>query len=85
MWPGPAGNGSRLNLATSIWILAVTEGCAEAVALTEGMGLDPAGLVEAISDGPLDSPYFQMKIKAITDRRFDPQFKPGNSRLRTAA
>lgn len=61
MWVGPAGSGSRLKLATNIWVLTVTEGVAEAIAFTEGMGLDPALLIEAISGGPLDSPYFQLK------------------------
>jgi 3-hydroxyisobutyrate dehydrogenase len=75
MWLGPAGEGSRLKLATNMWVLTVTEGCAEAIAFTEGMGLDPGLLVEAISGGPLDSPYFQLKSKAITERQFDPQFK----------
>ena len=75
MWVGPAGSGSRLKLATNIWVLTVTEGVAEAIAFTEGMGLDPALLIEAISGGPLDSPYFQLKTKAITERCFDPQFK----------
>lgn len=74
MWLGPAGHGSRLKLAINMWILTVTEGCAEAIAFTEGLGLDPALLIEAISGGPLDSPYFQVKTKAITQRRFDPQF-----------
>ncbi len=75
MWLGPAGQGSRLKLATNMWVLTVTEGCAEAIAFTEGMGLDPKLLVEAISGGPLDSPYFQLKSKAITERSFEPQFK----------
>jgi 3-hydroxyisobutyrate dehydrogenase len=75
MWVGPAGRGSRLKLATNIWVLTVTEGCAEAIAFTEGMGLDPGLLVEAISGGPLDSPYFQMKSQAIIERRFEPQFQ----------
>jgi 3-hydroxyisobutyrate dehydrogenase len=75
MWLGPAGEGSRLKLASNMWVLTVTEGCAEAIAFTEGMGLDPGLLVEAISGGPLDSPYFQLKSKAITERRFEPQFK----------
>jgi 3-hydroxyisobutyrate dehydrogenase len=75
MWLGPAGSGSRLKLATNMWVLTVTEGCAEAIAFTEGLGLDAALLIEAISGGPLDSPYFQLKSKAITERRFDPQFK----------
>jgi 3-hydroxyisobutyrate dehydrogenase len=77
MWVGPAGIGSRLKLATNIWVLTVTEGCAEAIAFAEGMGLDPAQLVEAISGGPLDSPYFQIKAKAIIGRQFEPQFKLG--------
>ena len=75
MWAGPAGCGSRLKLAANLWVLTVTEGVAEAVAFTEGMGLDPALLIEAISGGPLDSPYFQLKSNAITERRFEPQFK----------
>lgn len=75
MWVGQAGQGSRLKLATNIWVLTVTEGTAEAIAFTEGMGLDPALLIEAIGGGPLDSPYFQMKSKAIAERRFEPQFK----------
>jgi len=75
MWLGPAGSGSRLKLATNMWVLTLTEGCAEAIAFTEGLGLDPALLVEAISGGPLDSPYFQLKTKAIISREFEPQFK----------
>jgi 3-hydroxyisobutyrate dehydrogenase len=75
MWLGPAGRASRLKLAANMWVLTVTEGCAETVALAEGLGLDPALLIEAISGGPLDSPYFQAKTKAITERQFEPQFK----------
>jgi 3-hydroxyisobutyrate dehydrogenase len=74
MWLGPAGQGSRLKLATNMWVLTVVEGCAEAVAFTEGVGLDPGLLFEAIGGGPLDSPYFQMKGKAIRERDFEPQF-----------
>ena len=75
LWLGPAGSGSRLKLAANMWVLTMTEGCAEAIAFTEGMGLDPALLIEAITGGPADSPYFQLKSKAITERRFEPQFK----------
>jgi 3-hydroxyisobutyrate dehydrogenase len=46
MWLGPAGSGSRLKLATNMWVLTVTEGCAEAIAFTEGLGLDAAQLME---------------------------------------
>jgi 3-hydroxyisobutyrate dehydrogenase len=74
MWLGQAGRGSQLKLATNMWVLTVVEGCAEAIAFTEGMGLDPALLIEAIGGGPLDSPYFQMKSRAIIERSFDPKF-----------
>jgi 3-hydroxyisobutyrate dehydrogenase len=74
MWLGAAGHGSRMKLATNLWVLTVVEGCAEAVAFTEGVGLDPGLLFEAIAGGPLDSPYFQIKGKAIRERDFEPQF-----------
>jgi 3-hydroxyisobutyrate dehydrogenase len=74
MWLGPAGQGSRLKLATNLWVLTVVEGCAEAVAFTEGLGLDSELLFEAIAGGPLDSPYFQMKGKAMRKRDFEAQF-----------
>jgi 3-hydroxyisobutyrate dehydrogenase len=73
LWLGPAGRASQLKLATNIWVLTVVEGCAEAIAFTEGMGLDPALLIEAIGGGPLDSQYFQLKSGTIIER-FDPQF-----------
>jgi 3-hydroxyisobutyrate dehydrogenase len=74
MWLGPAGQGSRLKLATNLWVLTVVEGTAEVVALTEGLGLDPELLFEAIAGGPLDSPYFQMKGKAMREREFEARF-----------
>jgi 3-hydroxyisobutyrate dehydrogenase len=74
IWLGPAGQGSRLKLATNLWVLTVVEGCAETVAFTEGVGLDPALLFEAIGGGPLDSPYFQMKGRAMRARDFEAQF-----------
>jgi 3-hydroxyisobutyrate dehydrogenase len=75
MWVGDAGAGTRLKLVTNAWILAVVEGAAEAIALAEGLGLDPSLLVEAVADGPLDLPYLRMKAAAIADRDFSPSFR----------
>lgn len=75
MWVGEAGAGTRLKLATNSWTLAVVEGAAETLALTEGLGLDPALLFEALADGPLDLPYMRMKGQAITERNFEPSFR----------
>ncbi|HTI33833.1 MAG TPA: NAD(P)-dependent oxidoreductase [Miltoncostaea sp.] len=75
MWVGEAGAGTRLKLVTNAWILAVVEGAAEAVALAEGLGLDPALLLEAVEGGPLDLPYLRMKAAAMAERDFSPSFR----------
>ena len=74
MWVGDAGAGSRLKLAVNGWLLAVVEGAAESLAAAEGLGLDPALVLEAVGGGPLDLPYLQLKGKAMIAREFDPSF-----------
>jgi 3-hydroxyisobutyrate dehydrogenase len=66
IWIGEAGAGTRLKM---------TEGCAEAFALAEGLGLDPALLLDAVEGGALDLPYLRMKGKAILERNFEPFFR----------
>ncbi len=75
MWLGEAGNGSRLKLVTNSWVLAVTEAAAEAIALAEGLQLDPALLFEAVEGGTLDLPYLRMKGQAIIERQLQPNFR----------
>ena len=67
--------GTRLKLVTNNWVLTVTEGTAETIALAEGLGLDPQLFFEAIDGGPLDLPYLQIKGKAIMERDFTPAFQ----------
>jgi 3-hydroxyisobutyrate dehydrogenase len=75
LWVGEAGISSRLKVAINVWIVAVVEGAAEALALAEGMGVDPKLVLEAVSGGPLDLPYLQMKGDMMIERRFDPSFR----------
>jgi 3-hydroxyisobutyrate dehydrogenase len=75
IWVGEAGTGTRLKLATNSWVLTVTEGCAETIALAQGLGLDPALVFEAFDGGTLDLPYFRIKGKAIVERNFEPSFR----------
>jgi 3-hydroxyisobutyrate dehydrogenase len=77
MWVGDAGLGTRLKIATNSWVLTVTEGCAETIALAQGLGLDPSLLFEAFDGGTLDLPYFRIKGKAILERNFEPMFRLG--------
>jgi 3-hydroxyisobutyrate dehydrogenase len=75
LWAGEAGAGTRLKLVTNCWVLMVVEGGAEAIALAEGLGLDPSLLFEALAGGSLDLPYLRTKGKAMTERNFDPLFR----------
>jgi 3-hydroxyisobutyrate dehydrogenase len=75
MWLGDAGAGSRLKLVTNAWIGTVVEGGAEALALAGALGLDPHLFLEAISGGPLDLPYLQLKGQKMIEHDFEPSFK----------
>jgi 3-hydroxyisobutyrate dehydrogenase len=71
---GEAGTGTRLKLAVNSWVLAVTQGAAETIALAEALGLDPSLVIDAVDGGALDLPYFRMKAKLMMDREFPPSF-----------
>jgi 3-hydroxyisobutyrate dehydrogenase len=71
---GAAGAGTRLKLVVNAWVLAVTQGTAESVALAQALGLDPGLIIEAIDGGGLDLPYFRMKSKLMVDGEFPPSF-----------
>jgi len=71
---GPAGTATRLKLAVNSWVLAVTQGTAETVALAQALGLDPNLVMEAVEGGSLDLPYFRMKAKLMLEEEFPASF-----------
>jgi 3-hydroxyisobutyrate dehydrogenase len=75
IWVGEAGAGTRLKLVANNWVLTVTEGTAETLALAQGFGLDPQLFLEAIGGGTLDLPYLQIKSKAILNQDYSPSFR----------
>jgi len=75
IWVGDAGAGTRLKMVANSWVLTVTEGAAETLALAEGLGLDPQLFLDAIEGGTLDLPYLRIKSKAIMERNFEPAFR----------
>jgi 3-hydroxyisobutyrate dehydrogenase len=75
IWAGEAGSGTRLKLVVNGWLVVVTEGGAETIALAEGLGVDPQLFFQAIEGGPLDLPYLRMKGKAMLTPNFEPSFK----------
>jgi 3-hydroxyisobutyrate dehydrogenase len=77
---GAAGQGTRLKLAVNAWVLALTQGTAEAVALAKGLGLGLDQMIEALEGSPTDAPYFRMKAKLMDEGEY-----PASFTLRLAA
>jgi 3-hydroxyisobutyrate dehydrogenase len=75
LWLGEAGTGTRMKLVINAWLLSLVEGLAETVAFAEGIDIDPSQFLEAISGGPIDNPYAQMKGRMMIERSFEPSFK----------
>lgn len=69
-----AAGGSRLKLATVSISLAITAVVAEALALAKGLGVDPRLVNDVVTGGPMDSPYVQVKTRAILDGDYTPSF-----------
>lgn len=69
-----AGAASRLKLVINSWVLTVTHGTAEALALAKGLGVDAADFLEAVSGGPLDMGYLRTKTASILAGDFTPSF-----------
>ena len=77
MWVGDAGQSSRLKVAVNVWIVSVVEGAAEALALADGLGVDPQLVLDAVEGGPLDMPYLKLKGNMMLERSFEPSFALG--------
>jgi 3-hydroxyisobutyrate dehydrogenase len=75
IWLGEAGTATRMKLVINSWLLSLVEGLAETIAFAEGIDVDPGQFLEAISGGPIDNPYAQMKGRMMVERSFEPSFK----------
>lgn len=71
---GTAGAASSLKLVVNTWVLTVTHGAAEVMALAKGLGVDRDHILEAVGGGPLDLPYLRAKSAAILNDDFAPNF-----------
>jgi 3-hydroxyisobutyrate dehydrogenase len=80
VWAGSRpGDGHRLKLAANSWVLTLVGGTAQAIALAEGLGVDPTLFLDCISGGPLDCDYAQLKGKAMVSGAFPPAFTLGGA------
>jgi 3-hydroxyisobutyrate dehydrogenase len=75
VWTGEAGTASRTKVVMNTWLVTVVEGAAETLALAEGLGVDPAQVLDLLAGGALDAPYLQAKGAAMIRRDFEPSFR----------
>jgi len=69
---GAQGSATRLKLVANSWVLAVTHGVAETLALAEGLDVDPQGFFDIIDGGPLDMGYLRAKADLILNDGLTP-------------
>ncbi len=75
VWVGERpGQGHRLKLAVNSWILSITAATGQAIALARDLGVDPQSFLDTIAGGGTDSPYAQLKGKAMIVEEFPPSF-----------
>ncbi len=74
LWLGEAGAGTRMKLVVNGWLLALTAALGESIALARALDVDPADFLELLDGAPMDSPYAQLKGKAILAEDFTPSF-----------
>jgi 3-hydroxyisobutyrate dehydrogenase len=75
VWVGEeAGAATRLKLVCNSWVLAVTHGTAEALALADGLGVDPQAFLDAVEGGALDMGYLRIKADVIRSGEYTPSF-----------
>jgi 3-hydroxyisobutyrate dehydrogenase-like beta-hydroxyacid dehydrogenase len=72
------GDASLVKIATNLVTASIVESLSEAIALTEKAGINLNRLVEAIENNACRSGVSDLKIQAIINRDFDPNFSLTN-------
>jgi 3-hydroxyisobutyrate dehydrogenase len=73
-WLGEAGAGSRMKLVVNAWLAAVVQGVAESALLAGRLGFAPDDVWRVLEGGPLAAPFVKLKLAAIAEGDFAPQF-----------
>jgi 3-hydroxyisobutyrate dehydrogenase len=68
------GDATALKLSCNAWILSITAATAQSLALADRLGVEASLFLEAIDGGPSNTPYAQLKGKAMLGGNFNPSF-----------
>jgi 3-hydroxyisobutyrate dehydrogenase len=74
IWVGPVGTGSRLKLVANSWLALAAEAVNTSMALARQLGLETETIVNALTGGPLVSPWQAAKLQRIAQGDFSAQF-----------
>jgi 3-hydroxyisobutyrate dehydrogenase len=74
VWSSRPCAGTRMKIVVNSWLLALTSGLAEAIALARALDVGPEEFLEILDGAPMGSPYAQVKGKAMIDRTYPPAF-----------
>ena len=73
-WLGAAGAGTRMKLVVNNWLVGVVAALAESIALARGLDVDPQRFLGVIDGSPVNTPYAQLKGRAMIEGDFAPSF-----------
>jgi 3-hydroxyisobutyrate dehydrogenase len=71
---GEAGQGTRTKLVLNSWVLTLTTGLAETIAVAETLRVDPRRFLEIIDGGPTNAAYAQLKGGMMIEGKYEPSF-----------
>jgi 3-hydroxyisobutyrate dehydrogenase len=74
VWLGPVGAGTRMKLVVNAWLVGLVASLAESIALAEGLDIDPSKFLEILEGSAVNSPYAQLKGRAMIEKSFEPSF-----------
>ncbi|HRY28711.1 MAG TPA: NAD(P)-dependent oxidoreductase [Elusimicrobiota bacterium] len=76
---GDVGAGSALKLCMNLIVAQMTTGLAEAAALADTCGIDPARIFDVLKESPaLNCAYYQIKKEPVLKKDFSPAFSLAN-------
>ncbi|KAL4975356.1 6-phosphogluconate dehydrogenase [Aspergillus desertorum] len=73
VYRGAIGCGLKTKYAVNLYLITMTAGLTELMALARAQGLDVEAFVQVLDAGPMASPYSKLKTAKMMSRNYEPQ------------
>lgn len=70
---GPIGQGLKTKYAVNTFLISLTVGLAESLALAQAQGLDRQALAQVLNAGPMSSTYTKLKLEKVIEGNWSAQ------------